>query len=363
MKRLLLHIGIILIPVLIIADARASIGYAVEAINMCVYMIVPTLFPFFVCSGLLIYSGFCERMAKLFRFCMMPLFRVSPVGSSAFVLGIISGYPLGAATAGELFQNGYLTKTEAQRLLAFCNNSGPLFILGSVGIAMYSKIHYGVILYVIHILSAITVGIIMSFYRRNDYTAPKTVMTSPERSPGEIFSIALQNAISTMLTVCGAVIFFSIISRLVLALLPLNNGLMSLAAGICEFVTGTSMIASLDINIAKKLIMTAFVIGFAGFSVHLQVMAVISRYRLSIAPYLIGKLLHGIIAAVYTMLYLHFFPITETVFAPAGVSRQALLSKSFSISSAYEITAVLAVALLGLILAFAAKKKNASQSL
>ena len=47
------------------------------------------------------------------------------------------------AGASELYANNYISKTEAERLLAFCNNSGPLFILGSVGIAIYSNIKYG----------------------------------------------------------------------------------------------------------------------------------------------------------------------------------------------------------------------------
>ena len=351
MKKAVLHISVILILALIILNAQTAITYAVEAMSICVYMIVPTLFPFFICSGLLIYSGFCEKMAMLFQFCMMPLFRVSPAGSSAFVLGIISGYPLGAATAGELFLNNYLTKTEAERLLAFCNNSGPLFILGSVGVAMYSQIKYGVILYAIHIISAITVGIIFRFYKQNDYTAPKTTMTSPERSLGEVFSISLQNAISTILTVCGAVIFFSIISRLLLDLIPISGMLSSLAAGFCEFVTGTTMVSSLDINIAKKLVLTAFIIGFAGLSVHVQVMAVIAKYHLSMLPYIIGKLLHGVIAAIYTVIYLHFFPITISVFAPSA-------SKGFAASSAYATLSVSVIAIMGIILSFWATRKK-----
>ena len=102
MKKFLLHIGVICILYLIITNAQKSILYAIDSINICISMIIPTLFPFFICSGLLIYSGFCESLAKVFRFCMMPLFRVNPVGASAFILGIVSGYPLGAVTAGEL---------------------------------------------------------------------------------------------------------------------------------------------------------------------------------------------------------------------------------------------------------------------
>ena len=159
-KKILIYLFAVGAVVLLIKNASSAIRYASDAIDLCLEMIVPTLFPFFICSGILIYSGFCELLAKAFQFCMYPLFRISPVGSSAFILGIVSGYPLGAVTAGELYANNYISKTEAERLLAFCNNSGPLFILGSVGIAIYSNIKYGIALYVAHILAALTVSIV-----------------------------------------------------------------------------------------------------------------------------------------------------------------------------------------------------------
>ncbi len=330
MKKFILYTAITAVICLIVTNARQSITFAYDAIDICFEMIIPTLFPFFICSGLLIYSGFCELLSKLFRFCMMPLFRVNPAGSSAFILGIVSGYPLGAITAGELYENNYLSKTEAERLLAFCNNSGPLFILGSVGIAVYADMKIGVMLYIAHILAALTVGIIFRFYKKSEFVNPPTVMSSPKRSVGEIFNISLQNAISSMLTVCGAVLFFSVISRLTLDLIALNPTADAFISGITEFVTGTLKISELNSAIAQKLILTSFIIGFAGLSVHAQVIAVISKYGLSLKPYFIGKILHGFLAAFYTFLYLLKYPITTAVFAPS-------MSRAFTAASAYEL--------------------------
>ncbi len=322
--------------ILLIKDAQNAIVYASDALEMCFSMIVPSLFPFFICSGILIYSGFCEQLAKAFQFCMYPLFRVSPAGSSAFILGIVSGYPLGAITAGELYANSYLSKTEAERLLAFCNNSGPLFILGSVGIAIYTNIHYGIALYISHILAALTVGIIFRFYGRNKHSAPPTLMTSPERSIGEIFDIALQNGIRNILTVCGAVLFFSVISRLLLNLVPINGYVSAIVSGILEFVTGTVKVSTLDIAIPQKLILTSIIVGFAGISVHAQVMAVIARYNLSLLPYITGKALHGLLSGLYIFIYLKINPITEAVFAPS-------MSRSFATASTFETVSVFIV--------------------
>ena len=339
LKKILIYVFAVGAVILLVKNASNAIVYASDALTICFEMIVPSLFPFFICSGILIYSGFCEILAKAFQFCMYPLFRISPAGSSAFILGIVSGYPLGAITAGELYANSYLSKTEAERLLAFCNNSGPLFILGSVGIAIYTNICYGIALYIAHILAALTVGILFRFYGRNRHSAPPTRMTSPDRSVGEIFDIALQNGIRNILTVCGAVLFFSVLSRLVLDILPLSGYASAIISGLLEFVTGTVKISGLTIPVAQKLVLTSIIVGFAGISVHAQVMAVIAKYHLSLAPYIIGKALHGIIAGLYMFIYLHFNPITTAVFEPS-------MGRSFASASAFEtVTAVAVVCL------------------
>ena len=66
-------------------------------------------------------------------------------------------------------------------------------------------------------------------------------------------------------------------------------------------------------------------------------MAVIARFHLSLAPYIIGKAMHGIIAGLYMYIYFRFNPITTAVFEPS-------MSRSFAISSTIEtVTAIIVV--------------------
>ncbi len=341
-KKTILPVLACCIIAMILTNSDKTIEYMKMSLGICGNIIIPTLFPFFICSGILIYSGFCETVSRLFRFCMRPLFGVNPMGAAAFVMGIISGYPLGAVTAGQLYESSYISKTEAERLCSFCNNSGPLFVIGSVGAAVYGNIRVGVILYVIHILSALTVGICFRFYKHSDYIAPNTEMTYPERSAGEIISIALKNAVSNMLTVCGAVIFFGTVGRMTVDLLPVEGVIYSLAAGLIEFVNGTVSTAGLNIDINSRLVMTAFIIGFGGLSVHAQVVAVIAKYRLSLIPYFLGMLLHGVFAAIYTFLYLFLCPYSVTVFAPTA-------DRAVSASAFCVLAAAAAAVITGLI--------------
>lgn len=77
-KKILIYLFAVGAVVLLIKNASSAIRYASDAIDLCLEMIVPTLFPFFICSGILIYSGFCELLAKAFQFCMVSAFSDKP---------------------------------------------------------------------------------------------------------------------------------------------------------------------------------------------------------------------------------------------------------------------------------------------
>lgn len=329
--------------VLYVAKGRDAIYYGQEAMTLCYEMIIPTLFPFFVCSGLLIYSGFCESLSRIFSPVMKPLFNVNPSGSVAFVLGIISGYPLGAVTVCNLYEGFYISKSEAERLLSFCNNSGPLFILASVGIGMYSGVEIGILLYTVHIISALIVGFLMRFYKKDDFIAPKSQITTRENTPFAGFGEVLENSVKSILNICGSIMLFSVISRLVLDFFSLDDVSFSFVSGILEFASGTAKIAGLDLDFVKKMIMSAFVVGFAGISVLVQVMAVVSKHGLSLKPYILGKLLHGGISALLMWGVLRFLPKLETF-------KEVSLGGGFAMGSLYTVFAVFLILLIVILL-------------
>ena len=94
--------------------------------------VVPSLFPFFVATELLSHTNIVNYFGILLNNIMKPLFNIRGEGSFAFVMGIISGYPVGAKIACNFRENNICSKEECERLLSFTNNSGPLFIIGTV---------------------------------------------------------------------------------------------------------------------------------------------------------------------------------------------------------------------------------------
>ena len=160
MKRFIPYISFIFIILMCVFSDRC-ITFTKQAIDICIYVLLPSLFPFFVFSKIFILTGGGEKLGKIFASLTKHLFNMSSICASSFVLGILCGYPVGAKSSIDLYKNNLITKEEAQNLIGFCNNSGPLFLIGAVGIGMFSSKKIGIMLYLIHILSAIITGIIL----------------------------------------------------------------------------------------------------------------------------------------------------------------------------------------------------------
>ena len=143
-----------------LADAGAVRDSVAEALALCARSVVPSLFPFLVASSALLALGFGELAAPWLAGLMEPLFRVPGAGSAALVLGLVGGYPIGAKTAADLYRENLVSREEAERLLAFCNNSNPVFLISVLGVGVFGSVRAGVWLWLIHVLSALLTGLV-----------------------------------------------------------------------------------------------------------------------------------------------------------------------------------------------------------
>ncbi len=135
-----------------------------EGLALCYNVIIPSLFPFFILTSLVISLGLAGYLGRLLEPVMRPLFHVGGPCAAALALGFVGGYPVGARAALTLYQSGQCTKTECERLLAFCNNSGPAFILGVVGAGIFADSRVGLLLCLTHALASVCVGLVFRFY-------------------------------------------------------------------------------------------------------------------------------------------------------------------------------------------------------
>lgn len=313
--------------------SSSNLKAAKDGLILWATAVVPSLFPFFVSTELLNNTNIVSYLGKLLNPIMRPLFNVPGEAAFAFLMGLISGYPVGAKIVSNFVENGICTKEEAERMLSFTNNSGPLFIIGTVGISLFGSTSIGLLLFITHILACISVGITLKFiskktlsssYKSNfNQSSNKYVAFS---SLGEILGKSITNSISTILMIGGFVVIFSVIisilnesyilSGLANILYPFTSLigipeelLKSFLAGIIELTNGVSLVANTSLKaISTNIIICAFLLGFGGISILLQVFSIVSKNKLSIKPYILGKLLQGVFAAFYTFIALEFIP-------------------------------------------------------
>jgi hypothetical protein len=81
--------------------------------------------------------------------------------------------------------------------------------------------------------------------------------------------------------------------------------------GFMEIASGSQAISQLnDATINMKLAAISFICGFAGFSVHMQVMGIMKGANAKYRVFFSGKLLHGIIAGFITFLVTSLYPMS-----------------------------------------------------
>ncbi len=287
--------------------------------------VLPTLFPFFVATELLCQTNFTYILGKLLNKLIKPIFNLPGESVIAIILGTISGYPIGAKVVCNLKNQKIITKIEAERLIAFTNNSGPLFILGTVGITLFHNKHLGIILLISHIFSSLTVGYLFRFWKRNKLDVNfREIHFNSKLSPikiseiGEILGNAIKKSISSILSVGGFIVLFSVI----LSILE-NSGILDIInmflyqfgiskeissaifTGIIEVTNGVNLSSSIYTSLPTlSILLTSFLLGFGGISVLLQVYSIISKENISVKPYLLGKLLQGFLSILFTFILL-----------------------------------------------------------
>jgi len=364
-KGLMLPFICIIFIICLIIFSDTAVEAASKGLKLWLNIVFPSLFPFFVASELLNGTGFIKVAGILLEPVMRPLFNVPGCGSFAFAMGITSGYPVGAKITAGMRRENLLSRSEAGRLLAFTNNSGPLFIVGAVSVGMFKMPQVGILLLACHIAACITVGILFRFFGKNKQGGHKTKQTFSKNSVvasqtkhkilaglpggrpifarltgflkrirkqfyslagtkkknfGLAFGEAIKNSVMTLLSIGGFIILFSVIINLLIEagiislfssflskfLAPLGISkdiITALISGFFEITTGANMASiAKDTPLVHQLAAASMIIGWAGLSVHSQVLSIISDTDISIKPYLLGKFLQGVFAALYTII-------------------------------------------------------------
>ncbi|MBQ9166587.1 MAG: sporulation protein [Oscillospiraceae bacterium] len=307
MTRLLLRLTTAVFALALLFFPQSGAQGAREGLALCAGTLLPSLFPAFVFTNLAIELGLGQWLGRLLAPVMEPLFHLSGPCAAPLALGLLGGYPVGGQSLRNLLAQGGCSREEAQRLLAFCNNSGPAFILGIVGSTVFQSLPIGLFLWLVHALAALCVGLIL---RKEGRYQPSATPPIAETTAAAALTRSVKQALNSILQVSAYVVLFQVLLGLIQAMplpdLSFSQSCQALLMGMLELTGGICALTE-ELSLPGRLALASFLLGWGGLSVHCQTAALLEDTGLAIAPYIQAKLLHGLISAGLCLVLLPLF--------------------------------------------------------
>ena len=279
--------------------------------------VFPALFPFFVFSKILTGLNCVGDFSMLFKKVTKKLYNTSGISAYVLFMSVISGYPVGAKVVSELYNENQLSKEEVNRVITFTSTSGPLFVIGTVGVSLLNSFKCGVIMLVCHIIASLINGLI---YRNKNYKKEKieTKYANNFIKPNinKVISESIYNSVISILLV-GAyiVVFFVIISMLnnfcvfkpfiiVFEKFGIDSSISNaILNGTVELTRGCIDVSMLDISLKLKTIICGTLISFGGLSVAFQGFAFLQNCNVKFLYYIKQKISHSVISLVLLIIF------------------------------------------------------------
>ena len=283
---------------LIIYPAAASTF--TDGIKLWFAYVLPSLFPYMFLTSLLSETKAAGKFAVRLSPLSEKVFNLNGCSLYAFILSLISGYPVGAKTVADLSLKGYLSKAETVRAAALSSTASPVFTIVSIGSIAFNDAFFGVMLFLTHFISALIVGVAFSFYKRKE-KPKKPDLISAKKSVNLLYESAEKSAVG-VITVGGIIAVFYLFTDILFAtglLSPAASGLTGLFGdenigkgvvfSVFECTKGLKEISLSGINFIS-LPISAAIIGFGGISVIVQSMAFLRSAKIKTAAFVLTKL-------------------------------------------------------------------------
>lgn len=306
---ILYFIGIIIWPKDIIITTKKSVTIWFDSV-------LPALFPYFLIINILVETNILSIVSVIFTPFAKKLLGIPPIGVSTYLIGIFSGYPIGIKTVCSLYKNNKISMDEAKLLSMYVNNTSPLFIIGTCGVIMLNSYKLGIYMYLSHIIGSLVLGILLSrFFNSNLYsTSEKTIRINLEL--GTIIPHSVYDSSITIIMICGYITLFMNLNTIfnnlgiynIISSIATNNTVIksiinSILYGFFEMTNGIIAISNSQVNKIIKSIIMVLLVSWGGLSVHFQAISFLNHVNIQSKYYVIGKLLHSIIATfIYTIL-------------------------------------------------------------
>ena len=288
MKKLFFTIFCVMQIGFILVYPAEALKAAREGLNLWLNVMIPTLLPFLILTGILVQTGLISRLLASFKKPWKIIFGSSPAGAYAVLVGMLCGYPMGAKTASDLYENGQITKKEAEYLLTFVNQPSPVFVRTYLcQICLNDRVPFSKMMLILFASEWMTA----QFFR-----------FTPATSSSEAFvDVSIMNGFETITRLGGYILMFAILSACISRCYIPHNVPGYLLTGMLELTTGLYRLQPLILPDITKSILAVFLTASGGFCIAAQTRSLVTK-ELSVRSYIVAKLLNGVIAVILILL-------------------------------------------------------------
>lgn len=266
----------------------------------CITSLVPSLFPFMVLVSACMRSPGGAVLGKLLSPLTRRVFRLPACCGAALLLSFFGGYPAGARCVSLLWEQQAINREQAGRMLLFCINPGPAFVVTFLGYGVLGSPAQGWLLFFSVSLGSLLLGLLSGLGK----PLPPQEETRAAPPPAGVLPAAVWDASSAVVKMCGCILLFAGWSALLrgsglwqeaVGLLSSTGVLSREAAAVClsfflEVTGGTGEAARLGAGTA----LYALGLGFGGLCIHLQVFSFFHDFPCPRWKFFLFRLLHGI---------------------------------------------------------------------
>lgn len=129
-----------------------------NAISVWALNVLPMLLPFFIFTRIIV--SICPPKKSVLDKPFKKFYNTPNGSFLIFFLSVISGYPMGAKLISNMYENKYIDNDDALSTLSFCSISGPMFMIGTVGVSIFHSYKTGLIIMIANLLASIFNGLI-----------------------------------------------------------------------------------------------------------------------------------------------------------------------------------------------------------
>lgn len=343
-KNLIVALFIILSIIFMIIETENVIFGVKNAIMLWATRVFPILFPFYIFTSLAVRYGVAHLIGDLIKPITKRLFKTSSISGFVFFMSLISGNPSSAIIISQVYEDGSITKSEAQHLLSFCVFVNPIFCIGTIGYAYFHNVTIGYIILISHIAANILIGILMRYNIKERYQDEYSLKVAYSKmvkhknkhktSFGETITSILQSGMNTMFLIGGFMIFYNLIIVMITSSQFIEYSYHYLSfifhlfniqyktyyaffIGIFEMVLGVDNVIQSSFPTRMATTFITMLISFGGLSIHSQIQSILLKIKLKYFPFFISRLAQMVFSGViayYLFPYLYQEKIINTFY-------------------------------------------------